>query len=290
MLNLLCKIPIFFFICVFITACGGGGSVVSNSNASPTIIENVTLNTRASNSSQGIRRVTLSDGVKAIYFDADLGVSENATVLNYGAITNSHSEIQIEQGSTTNKIFMAAGGNPVTTMPTGTFVYNGTAFFRYNVSRSNITGCREGCSLSQPRMKSGPATATLNFESKTGSLSANSNTNLLYFNGIGESYDGSAGLSIDISSISNTGNIAGSGTFTATGATWNSYAWHSNLDSEANFIDPSDNRTGWYVNTIKNYDSINESSVFHGAVFGPNGEEVTGISMGNNHEASAALK
>ena len=65
----------------------------------------------------------------------------------------------------------------------------------------------------------------------------------------------------------------GNGTFTQTGTAWVSREW----------------QVSRFVDEIKNHNDINESSTFHGSVFGLNAEEAAGISMGNNHVVAVGL-
>ena len=259
-----------------ISACGG--SSVSDTQASIVPLStssNVILHTRSDNSSAGIRQVTLPDGVKMIYFDADLGISEDAKkVDSMASITNSQSLVQMERGQTTSKDGWVAGGNPVTTMPTGTFSYVGTAIFDYDVSSQGYYDSRT-VDLPSPREKTGLATMTIDFNTGTGSLSAIGNQNV-YQRSISSDREidgGTSTLNVNITSIDPTGNILGNGTFTQTGTAWVSREW----------------QVSRFVDEIKNHNDINESSTFHGSVFGLNAEEAAGISMGNNHVVAVGL-
>jgi len=271
------------------SGCGGGGTDISQnpqtgqstSEATLNVEENSVLNKRSSNTLQGIRRVTSSNGIKGFIFDPNLGIPQESTTLRYGAVRNAYTNVSTEQGETTYDVFLIAGGNNSTTnLPEGIFTYHGNAIFRYEVSSPEYFETTL-VKLPKPRAKSGNATLSIDFSNETGTLSAISNNVIAYF---GEGNEGVAELNIFIDAIDERGNLSGSGTFKAAGDTWESSYWHNNLDASAKRIDPNDNRWGWMVTEDIPFTPINEQSVFQGALFGPNGDEVAGIAMGDVHQ------
>ena len=276
------------------SGCGGGGTDMSQNpqtghSASETTLrveENSVLNKRSSNTLQGIRRITSSNGIKGFIFDPNLGISQESTTLRYGAVSNAYTNVSTEQGKTTYDVFLIAGGNNSTiNVPEGIFTYHGNAIFRYEVSSPEYLETTN-IKRALPRAKSGNAFITINFSTETGKISALSDNIVTYY---GHGNEGVAELDLDIISIDQQGNISGSGTFKAAGDTWESSYWHNNLDASAKRIDPSDNRWGWMVTEDIPFTPINEQSVFQGALFGPNGEEVAGIAMGDVHQVGLSV-
>lgn len=256
--------------------------MVTHSNV-VTATEDVILSRRDSNNQEGLRRITASNGVKGFLFDLNLDVDQESKIQSFGSVHNEYSKVFTEQSSDPPYgMFLTAGGHSTSTLPVGFFQYEGGAMFRYEVSSPEYK------SLGRPatRLKSGTAVVTVNFDSKTGNLRAIGSTGISTFR---DRSEGLAELNIYFDSIDQNGNISGSGVFTASGDTFDTDYYHSNTDSQGNRIDPTDNRFGWIVKEAKPFTPINEASVFQGALFGPNGEEVSGIAMGNEHQVGISV-
>jgi hypothetical protein len=251
-----------------LAACGGGGGATSEVPPSQnppvtTVYDGIEFKI-ANNPNQGVRYRTYSDGSAMIWFDPELAVSEFTTYVQGTGVVNTNSSLGIERGNETrDAILTAAGPNMYTSYPVGNMVYNGESLMLINLADAS-----EG--EADQITKFGTANLNMDFTSGAGTLSAIST-------------DSKSNLQLLVNTNSE-GFLVGNGTFQTSGDTYTDtvYNWAVGCSFTPGGCGPQ--------NITVEYDPINETSRFLGAMMGPNGTAVMGVSAGNSHSVGVSLE
>lgn len=229
-----------------LAACGGGSSAISNS---PTILEDRILATRPGAPSQGIRKRLDSQGNLEIWFDNELTVIEDVTYILGTSVTGNSVEMYGASGDITGGGLLVIEGVQASNQPVGNHTYIGDAIITYKAVSASKNRTENFGTLGQ-------MTANINFGTGTGTVRATTS-------------DATAQLNINVIDIDSNGGMVGTGLFRAFGETFT---------VSTGFVGSI-----FYQESTFNYDAISEQSNFHGALFGNNSAELSGISIGQSH-------
>ena len=195
-----------FLVVVMFTlsACGGGSDVneVAQEPSADTLEivgEGITFK-RFANPNEGVRWRRWSDGSREIWFDTDLAVMEDSTVVQGTTIINSNSTVRMIEGLETGgemiEVLVPVAPSDV---PLGSVVYTGEALMQIDVSGTNSFGGSGTNTLS----KFASATMTIDFAENSGQISVSS-------------VDGRSELTSSVNAYEGTW-LEGVGTFTTSG-------------------------------------------------------------------------
>ena len=245
-----------------VSACGGGGADTAEV-AGFVASDGITFK-RADNPSEGVRWRIPAEGVREIWLDPELGISEDVTYVPGTAIINTNSMVTVQKGDVTRDLIVhAETQNATTTIPSGTWLYYGEA-----VMLIDLVNAGEGDSGTI--QKFGSASMQMNFDDNTGGL-------------VVSSTDEKTVVSSSVSTYSGTW-LKGSGTFSTSGdqyvGTYNA-GWGLGCSVT----------TGCGIQNVDRiYDSISEATTLEGSLTGANGQGAMGVLVGNNHAVGISLE
>ncbi len=245
-----------------VSACGGGGT--DTAEVAGFVASGGITFKRADNPSEGVRWRIPAEGVREVWFDPELGISEDVTYVPGTAILNTNSSVKIMKGdSTRDLIVFADTQNATTTIPSGTWSYYGEA-----VMLIDLVNAGEGDSGTI--QKFGNATMQINFDDNTGELTVASS-------------DGKTNASSSVSTYAGTW-LKGSGTFSTSGDQYvGTYDAGWGLGCSIS--------TGCGIQNVNRiYDSISEATTLEGSLTGANGQGAMGVLVGNNHAVGISLE
>ena len=241
-----------------VSACGGGGT--DTAEVAGFVASGGITFKRADNPSEGVRWRIPAEGVREVWFDPELGISEDDTYVPGTAILNTNSTVKIVKGdSTRDLIVIADTQNATTTIPSGTWIYSGEAVMLIDLSDES-----EG--VSETIRQFGSASMQINFDNNTGELVVvSSDEKTIAFSSV-STYAGTW--------------LEGSGTFSTSGHTH-----EVSLCCAPGFLSSQILGEG-----IRTYDSISEATTLEGSLTGANGQGAMGVLVGNNHAIGISLE
>ena len=245
-------------VALTVSACGGGGT--DTAEVAGFVASGGITFKRADNPSEGVRWRIPAEGVREVWFDPELGISEDVTYVPGTAILNTNSTVKIMKGdSTRDLIVFADTQNATTTIPSGTWIYSGEAVMLIDLSDES-----EG--VSETIRQFGSASMQINFDNNTGEL-------------VVVSSDEKTIASSSVSTYAGTW-LKESGTFSTSGHTH-----EVSLCCAPGYLSSQILGEG-----IRTYDSIIEATTLEGSLTGANGQGAMGVLVGNNHAVGISLE